>query len=43
VEICPLNHAKIKTRRLWDVAEHLKTDEDMADYLYAALEEGDPL
>jgi len=32
---------KIKTR-LWDVAEHLKTDEDMASYLDAALEEGDP-
>jgi len=33
--------AKIKTR-LWDVAEHLKTDEDMAAYLEAALGEGDP-
>jgi len=33
--------SKIKTR-LWDVAEHLKTDEDMAAYLDAALEEGDP-
>jgi probable addiction module antidote protein len=26
----------------WDPAEHLKTDEDMAAYLEAALEEGDP-
>ena len=26
----------------WDPAEHLKTDEDMAEYLEAALEEGDP-
>jgi probable addiction module antidote protein len=26
---------------LWDAAEHLKTDEDMAAYLEAALEEGD--
>ena len=26
----------------WDPAEHLKTEEDMADYLEAALEEGDP-
>ena len=33
--------AKIKTRP-WDVVEHLETDEDMAAYLEAALEEGDP-
>ncbi len=33
--------AKISTR-LWDPAEHLKTEEDMAEYLEAALEEGDP-
>jgi probable addiction module antidote protein len=26
----------------WDPAEHLKTDEDMAAYLQAALDEGDP-
>jgi probable addiction module antidote protein len=26
----------------WDVAEHLKTEEDMALYLEAALEEADP-
>ena len=32
---------KLKTRR-WDAAEHLDTDEDMAAYLEAALEEGDP-
>ncbi len=32
---------KIKTR-LWDAAEHLKTEENMAAYLEAALEEGDP-
>lgn len=31
-----------KTRtRPWDPAEHLKTEEDMAAYLEAALEEGD--
>ncbi len=30
-----------KTRR-WDAAEHLETEEDMAAYLEAALEEGDP-
>lgn len=29
------------TTKLWDPAEHLKTDEDMAAYLEAALEEGD--
>lgn len=32
---------KLKTRR-WDAAGHLDTDEDMATYLEAALEEGDP-
>ena len=26
----------------WDPADHLKTDEDMAAYLEAVLEEGDP-
>lgn len=26
---------------VWDPAQHLKTDEDMAAYLEAALEEGD--
>ncbi|HLH24568.1 MAG TPA: addiction module antidote protein [Chloroflexota bacterium] len=28
--------------RPWDVAEHLETPEDMAAYLDAALEDGDP-
>jgi probable addiction module antidote protein len=28
--------------RAWDAAEHLQTEEDMAAYLEAALEEGDP-
>ena len=32
---------KAKTQR-WDPAEHLETEEDMAAYLEAALEEGDP-
>ena len=32
--------AKVKTRR-WDVVEHLKTDEDMAEYLQAVLDEND--
>ena len=32
---------KLETR-LWDPAEHLKTDEDIAAYLDAALEDGDP-
>jgi probable addiction module antidote protein len=27
---------------VWDAAEHLKTDADMAAYLEAALEENDP-
>jgi probable addiction module antidote protein len=27
---------------VWDPAAHLQTDEDMAAYLEAALEEGDP-
>lgn len=33
--------AKIKTKR-WDPAEHLETEEEMAAYLEAALEDGDP-
>lgn len=32
---------KTKTRP-WDVVGHLETEEDMAAYLEAALEEGDP-
>jgi probable addiction module antidote protein len=32
---------KTKTRP-WDAAEHLETAEDMAAYLEAALEQGDP-
>lgn len=34
--------AKTKTRH-WDVIEHLKTETDMAAYLEAVLEDGDPL
>lgn len=34
---------KIETKtRQWDVVEHLETEEDMAAYLEAVLEEGDP-
>ena len=33
--------ARTQTRP-WDVVEHLKTEEDMAAYLEATLEEGDP-
>lgn len=33
--------ARIRTKK-WDPAEHLKSDADMAAYLEAALEEGDP-
>ena len=29
------------TTRVWDVAEHLETEADMAAYLDAALEDGD--
>jgi len=29
------------TTQVWDPAEHLQSDEDMAAYLEAALEEGD--
>lgn len=40
--------ASIKTRpktktRPWDVAEHLETEEDMALYLEAVLEDNDPV
>src|SRR5260363_95445 len=33
--------AKVKTHR-WDAAEYLETEEDMAAYLEAALEDGNP-
>lgn len=33
---------KTFTTRLWDAAAHLETEEDMALYLEAALEEKDP-
>ncbi len=34
---------KAKTKTLpWDPAQHLESEEDMAAYLEAALEEGDP-
>jgi probable addiction module antidote protein len=33
--------AKTKTRR-WDVVKYLKTEADLAAYLEAALEDGDP-
>ena len=32
---------KTMATRLWDAAEHLETEEDMATYLDAALAEGD--
>src|ERR1044072_4881605 len=35
--------AKITTRtRTWDAAEHLKSDDDIAAYLNAAFDDGDP-
>jgi probable addiction module antidote protein len=33
---------KVKTMP-WDGSEHLKTEEDMAAYLEAAIEDGDPV
>lgn len=32
---------KVKTTK-WDVVDYLKTDEDMANYLEAAIEDSDP-
>ncbi|MBE0404590.1 addiction module antidote protein [Halomonas citrativorans] len=32
----------MSTLRKWDVVDHLKTEEDMALYLEACFEEGDP-
>ncbi len=34
--------AKTVKTRLWDPAEHLESESDMAAYLEAAFEEGDP-
>ena len=36
-----MKKSKVKTTP-WDAAEHLKTNEDMAAYLEAAIEDGDP-
>jgi len=36
-----MKKSKVKST-LWDAAEHLKTNEDMAAYLEAAIEDGDP-
>lgn len=36
-----MEQKKMETR-LWDPAEHFETEEDMAAYLDAALEDGDP-
>jgi probable addiction module antidote protein len=36
-----MKRKKIKTRP-WDVVEHLRTDKDIAAYLEAVLEDGDP-
>jgi probable addiction module antidote protein len=35
-----MSKAKVKTK-LWDPAEHMHTEQDMAAYLEAAFEEGD--
>ena len=34
--------AKRTNTRIWDAAEHLKSDEDITAYLNAAFEDGDP-
>lgn len=36
-----MKKAKVKTMT-WDAAEHLKNEKDMAAYLEAAIEDGDP-
>ena len=33
---------KIEQLPVWDVQEHLKSEQDIAEYLNAALEENDP-
>lgn len=43
VEVKTKTRAKIKIKTIpWDSALHLKTKEDIADYLEAVLEDGDP-
>src|SRR5258708_78794 len=38
-----MGKTKAKTKTIpWDAAEYLKTDADIADYLEAAFEDGDP-
>jgi probable addiction module antidote protein len=37
-----MKKAKLKTTK-WDVVDYLKTDKDMADYLEAAMEDGNPV
>ena len=38
-----MSKSKTKTKTIpWDAADHLKTDEDIAHYLEAVLEDGDP-
>ncbi len=36
-----MKKAKLKTTK-WDAVDYLKTDEDMANYLEAAMEDGHP-
>jgi probable addiction module antidote protein len=38
----PKRRPKLKTLP-WDPAAHLRTDEDIANYLEAVLEDGDPV
>jgi probable addiction module antidote protein len=36
-----MKKGKLKTTK-WDVVDYLKTDKDMAEYLEAVIEDGDP-
>jgi probable addiction module antidote protein len=36
-----MNKQKLKTTK-WNVVDYLKTDQDMVEYLEAAIEDGDP-
>jgi probable addiction module antidote protein len=36
-----MSRSKVKTK-VWDPSEHLESEEDIAAYLQAAFEEGDP-
>ena len=41
-QLLGIGMGKLKTTR-WDSAEHLRSDEEIAAYMEAALEQGDPV